>query len=179
MIRLILSLLFGILPQALYFMLYLSKIKQIKNRRLILLLLIFLIITGASVFMNYNLYLYIAVIPMIYLAMKLLYRRKVQIIDLFIVAMLFAILMIISFVCSFVYKNNANLYGIAYIINNILLFSTLALSKLFEKFYKFYCNNWNRKQGNKIKSITLRNISLISMNILIFVIDVLLIKISS
>lgn len=177
MIRILLSLLLGILPQSLYFMLFVTNIKQIKTRRLILLLLLFILCILLNMIIRYNIYLYLAFIPLYYFALKLLYKKKAQIIDIFIISLSFAIMSIISCVSSFIYLNNYSLYWIAYIVNNVLLFSSLLLKRFYIKFYKFYCGNWNRKDSNKVRSITLRNISLISINVFILILDTMLINI--
>ena len=106
MTRIFLSLILGILPQALYFMLYLTKVKDITNKRIKFLLLIYIIIALTIMIIRYNIYLYLMIIPLIYGAMKLLYKRKAQIIDIFLIASGFGYMIIISYLCSFIYKNN-------------------------------------------------------------------------
>ena len=177
MIRIILSLILGILPQTLFFEFFVINIKGIKKKRLLLFILLYILCILLNMIVRYNLYLYLLYTPLYYAILKLLYRNKVQIIDVFIIALSFAVMMTISALCSLIYKNNYNLYWIAYIVNNILLFATLLFKKHFQKFYKFYCGNWNRKDGNKIRSITLRNISLISLNAYIVILSIMLINI--
>lgn len=177
MIRIILSLILGILPQTLFFEFFVINIKGIKKKRLLLFILLYILCILLNMIIRYNLYLYLLYTPLYYVILKLLYRNKVQIIDVFIIALSFAVMMTISALCSLIYKNNYNLYWIAYIVNNILLFATLLFKKHFQKFYKFYCRNWNRKDGNKIRSITLRNISLISLNAYIVILSIMLINI--
>jgi hypothetical protein len=177
MTRIFLSLILGILPQALFFEFFVINIKGIKNKRFLLFILLYIMCILLNMIIRYNLYLYLLYTPLYYIIMKILYKKKTQIVDVFIIALSFAIMMTISALCSLIYKNNFNLYWIAYIVNNILLFSTLLFKKQFQKFYKFYCSNWNRKEGNKIRSITLRNISLISLNAYILILSIMLINI--
>lgn len=179
MIRLILSLLFGILPQALFFMLYLTKVKDITNKRIKFLLLIYIIIALTIMIIRYNIYLYLMIIPLIYGAMKLLDKRKAQIIDIFLIASGFGYMIIISYLCSFIYKNNYNLYWIAYAINNILLFSIFAFMNQLKALYRKYIKVWNRNPSNKVRSISVRNVSLLLLNAFIFILDVFIIKISN
>ena len=176
MIRILLSLVLGILPQSLYFMLFVTNIKQIKTRRLILLLLLFILCILLNIIIRYNIYLYLAFIPLYYFTLKLLYKKKAQIIDIFIISLSFAIMSIISYVCSLIYKNNYNLYWIAYIINNVLLFSVLIFNKIYVKLYRKYIQYWNRRPENKIRSISIRNISLILLNVFILILDIIIIN---
>lgn len=178
LIWLLMSLILGIFPQSLYFMLFITNIKEIKSKRALFTFLIFIICAVCTLIVQYNLYLYLLIIVGLYFATKLLYKKKTQIIDIFIISFSFCVMMFISYICSRPCKSNIDLYWICYIINNIILFISLLPRKFYKKIYKAYCNNWNRKEGNKIKSITLRNISLISLNILILIIDVFLIHIS-
>ena len=119
------------------------------------------------------------IIPLIYGAMKLLYKRKAQIIDIFLIASGFGYMIIISYLCSFIYKNNYNLYWIAYAINNILLFSIFAFMNQLKALYRKYIKVWNRNPNNKVRSISVRNVSLLLLNAFIFILDVFIIKISS
>ena len=178
MLRIILSLLLGIFPQSLYFTLFLTKVKDINKKKHLLISLIFIIIMLSVMIVKYNIYLYLIIIPLIYLAMKLLYKKKVQIIDLFLIAIAYGYLSIISYLCSFMIKDTMNLYWIAYIINNILLFAILLFKKYIIKAYKKYIQLWNRKPENKVRSISVRNVSLISLNIFILVLDVFITKVS-
>ena len=178
MMRILLSLLLGILPQSLYFNLFVTNIKGIKNKRGLLLIILFILCILLNMIIRYNIYLYLLFIPLYYIALKLLYKKKTQIIDIFIIALSFTIMMLISSICSRLCLININLYWIAYIINNVSLFATLLLKKWLVKFYKFYCKNWNRKEGNRVRSISLRNVSLISLNVAIVIADIFLINIS-
>lgn len=178
MIWLILSLLLGILPQSLYFMLFITNIKEIRNKRFLFLIIISIILSLLVLIVQYNIYLYLTIIPLIYRIMKALYGKKTQIIDIFIISASYGLLSLISYLCSNIYKNNYSLYWIAYCVNNIILFSTLIPIKWYRKLYRQYIKLWNRKEGNKIKSITVRNTSLILLNIFIVILDVFIIKFS-
>lgn len=174
--RVILSLLLGILPQALYFMLFLTKTKEIKSKRILLTILFYIIITLMVMITRYNLYLYLLIIPLMYGAMKLLYKKKVQIIDVFIIAAGYGYLNIISYLCSLIYRNNMNLYWFAYIINNVLLFSILSLEPFFIKWYRWYYRQWNRHPNNRFRSISVRNVSAILLNVFIIILDIIIIN---
>lgn len=176
MIWLLMSLILGILPQSLYFTLFITEIKQIKDKRKILCVLTFIICTINALILQYNLYLYLLIIPCVYKAMKILYKKKTQIIDIFIIALAFGYLSVLSYLCSLIYKNNMSLYWIAYIINNVLLFAILLFKKYMIKGYRFYISQWNRKPGNKFKSISIRNVSLILLNVFIVILDIIIIN---
>ena len=178
MTRIFLSLILGILPQALYFVLFLTSIKEIKTKRILFLLLTFFIIAVTVMIIKFNLYLYLLIIPSLYIVMKLLYKKKTQIIDIFIIAIAYGYLSILSYICSFMIKENMNLYWIAYIINNALLFVVILFKKPTIKLYRKYIQIWNRNPKNRIRSISVRNVSLISLNVFIIILDAFITKVS-
>lgn len=172
------SLLFGIVPEAIYFTFYLCKMKNLKNKKLLLFVAIGVLIILATMLSNYNLYLYLLLILGIYAVIKLLYKRKVQIIDIFVIDCLYAYLMIVSFVSFYVFKNNVEMYWYAYVLDRILLFIPTVVAKKLKMLYNLYCKLWNRNERNKLRSISVRNTSLILMNVFIFIINAFLIYIN-
>ena len=64
---------------------------------------------------------------------------------------------------------------IGMVVQRIILFSIFALRGKLNGWYKIYRELWNRRDDNRIKSITLRNISLIFLNAFIVFMNFLLI----
>ena len=76
-------------------------------------------------------------------------------------------------------KEDTSNYYYLYVIDRFLLFMPFIFKNKFNVIYKKYCNLWNRndKEKRPIKSITLRNISLILLNSFIFIANITIINI--
>ena len=122
---------------------------------------------------------YLLFIICAYIILKLLYGNKTQIIDIFISAVSYLWLSILSLILmNFVNKDFSNYYTIL-LIQKALLFMPFIFRNKFNIVYKKYCKLWNRNDNEKrpIKSITLRNISLILLNSFIFLLNIAIINI--
>lgn len=154
----IISIIFGMLPDILYFWSMLLVVKNEKRHKLLLFLMIMVAYVLLIPIIRYSYILYIIFAILIYLSLKILYKS--EIVDFFVIIMLFDYMMIISFVCYFAFNN----YAIASIINRISLFIPLLLHNKLNKWYNLYRGLWNRNEHSKIKSLTLRNICIIVLN---------------
>lgn len=174
-VNILLSILLGMIPETLFFTLFLTYTKNLKNKRIKLFLLISLAYVLCVILMKYNVLFYILFVIGIYLSLKILYKNKIQIIDIFIISIGFIYICIISFVFSKFINNNYYNYYILLFINKIFLFLPFIFKNKFNLLYKRYCSLWNRNDNIKrpIKSITLRNISLVILNVFIFILDIL------
>jgi len=169
--NLLISFTLGMLPEILFYYFYIKEIKDVKNKKLILLLGI-TIIYILSMIIPRNFYIYLAFDVVIYFLLKLIYKS--EIIDYFIIIFLEIYLLSINYLSFYIVDN----YIIAYIINRLLMFIPLLFRKKLKKFYINYRRLWNRNDNDKerkIKSITLRNISLILLDMLIVTIYLTLI----
>lgn len=167
MTNFIISLICCAIPDSLYITLFIIKTKDIKNRIIPLYLSILVGYILFIMLLRFNLMLYLCYIVHIYVTLKILYKVKIP--DIFII------------IASYVYLILCNVIGalfmpIAYnlglIINKVVLFMIFIFSNKLNKVYINYLKNWNRHNGGKIKSITLRNISLFSTNIMLIILDV-------
>ena len=172
-INIILSIFLGLIPETLFFTLFLSYSKNIKEKRLKLFLLITIAYTLCIMIIRFKIGFYIAFMILLYLILKLLYKDKTQIIDFFVINIGFIYVCFVSFICFLVVGENLTLYYIMAVVDKILLFVPFIFRKKLNLFYNKYCELWNRNYNKKqpIKSITLRNISLISLNVFIFICD--------
>jgi hypothetical protein len=77
----------------------------------------------------------------------------------------------------FLKPDNSN-YWLLYSLDRIFLFMPFIFKNKFNLLYKKYCRlcNRNDKEDRPIKSITLRNISLIILNIFIFCLNIAIIN---
>lgn len=167
MINFMVSLLMGMLPEVLYFTLSICFIKDIKKQRLKLFSLLVIGYIVLIMVCRFQLLFYLGYIVYVYIVLKKLYKSKI--IDLFIVSVVSAYLTLISFI-SF---KLIDTYMLAYLINRLMLFIPIfVLNYKLNDFYNVYYSLWDRHEGNKIKSITIRNISLVFVNILIVIFNV-------
>lgn len=171
MINFINSVLLGSIFEICFIAIMLIKIKGIKTKRwlVFLITLISYFASGVLVSFTYNnQYLcYISLNIFIYLLMKLFYKEKFQIIDVFLI---YYIIMTVNFTCLIMMKIIG--YNLQFLyLNRLTLIFIMLLSNKLRVLYKKYIKYWNRKDGNKIKSITVRNISIITMNTLLYIIN--------
>ena len=167
MINFMVSLLMGMLPEVLYFTLSICFIKDIKKQRLKLFSLLVIGYIVLIMVCRFQLLFYLGYIVYVYIVLKKLYKSKI--IDLVIVSVVSAYLTLVSFI-SF---KLIDTYMLAYLINRLMLFIPIfVLNYKLNDFYNVYYRLWDRHEGNKIKSITIRNISLVFVNILIVIFNV-------
>ena len=104
--------------------------------------------------------------------LKLIYKNKSMITDVFILVISALFLIIISSISYYIIKFTLNNYTIALILSRFLLFTFLIISKKYiYKMQKSINKYWNRHNfKNKIKSLTLRNICVIVTNIMFFIV---------
>lgn len=167
MTNFIVSLLMGMLPEVLYFTLSICFIKDIKKQRLKLFSLLVIGYIVLIMVCRFQLLFYLGYIVYVYIVLKKLYKSKI--IDLFIVSVVSAYLTLVSFI-SFKFIDT---YMLAYLINRLMLFIPIfILNYKLNDFYNVYYRLWDRHEGNKVKSITIRNISLVFINMLIVIFNI-------
>ncbi len=177
----LLSILLGLIPEVLYFTLFITYTKNIKEKRLKLFLLLSVIYFLCMLIQMYKLAYYISFIVLFYIILKLLYKQKTQIIDIFVIAFAFFYVSMISYIFFLIIlKNDMNNYYLFYVLDRILLFIPFIFKNKLNIIYKNYCRLWNRndKEKRPIKSITLRNISLIGINFIIIFMNIYILSIT-
>lgn len=173
LIQLLMSIILGLLPEVLYFTLFLIYTKNIKEKRLRLGILIAVAYVLCMFIQQYKVIYYMLFIALVYLILKLLYKNKAQITDVFAFSICFIYISLLSYFCFLYLKEDLSNYYTLYIIARIFLFIPFIFRNKFNKIYKKYYSLWNRNDNMKrpLKSITLRNISLITINIAIFLMN--------
>lgn len=172
--KLVLSILLGLLPETLYFTLFITYTKNMKENKVKLFLLIAISYFICILVQNFRILFYMLLIALIYISLKIVYKNKAQIIDIFIISLAYLWLGILSITLMNFVANDYSNYFIILILQKILLFIPFIFRSKFNIVYKKYCNLWNRndKEKRKVKSITLRNISLILLNAYIFFMNI-------
>lgn len=160
--------------EAIYFSLFLIYGKNLKEKRILfigIMIFEYLLITKL---IQYNVWIHISYIIMTYINLKVLYKEKAQITDVFLFALASLFLILISIISYAIVYFTIQKYIVALILNRILIFSLILLIKnklnlFYQKFYKL----WNRHNTpNKVKSLTLRNISIIIFNLMFWLINI-------
>ena len=161
------------IPEPVYFSLFLIIGKNIKEKRL---LLIGIMIVQYWLLMHifpFNVWFQLIYTFMSFVNLKVLYKEKAQVTDLFLFATASIILVLLSLftysTAMITYKN----YYVSLLLNRILLFSLVFFfRKSIRSKYKEFCSLWNRHNNpNKIRSLTLRNISIIAFNLMFWIIN--------
>ena len=174
MISILISIFCGMLPEVLFLTFFLICTKKLKRHKFLLFICILIAYILLILVQNYRTIYYICFITSLYAILKVIYRNKTQIIDVFIISIAFMYICLISFICSrFINENYLNYYLLS-IIDRLMLLIPFIFKNKFNILYKKYCKLWNRNDKGKrpIKSITLRNISLITLNSFIFLLNI-------
>lgn len=173
-----LELFLGQIPEAIFFALFMIFAKDLKEKRVLftILMIIEYIFLKYIVKLNYNILFQITYTFMSYLILKILYKSKAQIIDIFVFMQSLIVLLI--FTVPFLLLNNLihNIY-LCCLFSKISLFIFLFLIRncIFKINVKYY-SLWNRNPlvKRKIKSLTLRNLSIVTFNVLFYITNLLI-----
>lgn len=180
-----LNILLGLVPEAIFFSLFIIFTKnykhKVKNVVFTLLMIAGYIVLKQLLPRNvYCQIIYLAYVPLL---MFLLYREKFHISDAFVMSWASISLTILTLIfLPIIYLFGNESYFIIWIINRIFIFVMLFLFKnKLNKVYKYFISQWNRNREhpNKIKALTIRNICVISLNISVFVINLCMILVSN
>lgn len=170
MCNFIVNLFLGLIPEVIYFTLFLICTKGYKSNKIKLFVLLLIGYIILKLIFPINIYFQVSFTLYVPLILKILYKDKFHISDLFVFVYASIILILITCLTapiSFITKN----YWIGYIFNRIFMFTFLYLfrNKL-NKVYKWIISQWNRnyEKPNKIKAITIRQTCVISLNVMIF-----------
>lgn len=159
--------------EPIYFSLFLIIGKNLKKKRLLfVLIMVFEYVMLTNIF-KFNVMLQFIYTFMTYINLKVLYKRKAQITDIFLFTLASIILIISSFLCYALIYSLTQKYYLVIIVNRFIIFLFLFGFKkaIREKYVEFY-SLWNRHDNPKqIKSLTLRNISIIIFNLMFWLIN--------
>lgn len=111
---------------------------------------------------------------MAYLTLKILYKEKTQITDIFTFGIASIVLILISIISFIIFNKNMI---IATIVNRILMFLFLIIfHKKLNKIQNTYKYLWNRNNNKQkiIKSTTFRCLNLVIFNIMFYILNILM-----
>lgn len=166
MVQIIMNIILGLIPETLYFTMFLIYTKDIKERKFTLFILISLAYLVLISLSSYKMLYYLSFVFVIYIILKILYKDKSQKIDIFIISFAFIYVSLLSYICYIFIQKNHDMFYLFYTLDRIFLFVPFLFKNKFNTFYKRYCLLWNRNNADRtVKSITLRSVSLVIINI--------------
>ena len=169
-----LELFLGQIPEAIFFALFMIYSKAIKEKRILFTVLMIAEYLLLIYSFPYSWFFHIGYMFTTFLTLKLLYKDKAQITDVFILMIGYLILAITSIIPYFVIWKTLNNYLVYVIINRILIFSfVIGFNYKLYSIQESYKNLWNRKdkKKKKIKSTTFRAVNIVIFNILFYIIN--------
>ena len=123
----ILQILLAQIPEAIYFSLFMIFVKQLKEKRILFIILMIAEYIMLKLFMSFNIYFQVFYTIITFIILKMLYKEKSQITDIFTftIGSIFMIIVdaIVIFTIGFFIKD----YIVLTIIDRILLFTLLYL----------------------------------------------------
>lgn len=165
------EILIGQIPEAIYFALFIVFTKRLKEKRLLFIALMIIEYLLLKLSLPFSSYFQIGYTIMTFITLKVLYKERAQITDVFTFGIASLILILISII-TFITLHQYTL--IAAIFNRILmiLFIIIFKNKLY-KIQEMYKKLWNRndKTKHKIKSTTFRCINVVLFNLMFYTIN--------
>lgn len=168
----LMELLLGYIPEAIYFALFMIYTKQLKEKRLLYITLMVLEYLLLKQFVHFSIYFQVAYTFITFIILKILYKERAQIIDIFTFTIA-SIFLIITSVISFLISGQNVI--LATIINRIIIFAILfGFNYKLNVIQNLYKKLWNRndKVKKKIKTTTFRSLNVIIFNVIFYIINV-------
>lgn len=162
------------IPEAIYLALFVIYTKKLTTHRLIFCILSVIEYLLLMYNFMYNWYFHISLMFMLYITLKVVYKEKSQITDVFIILLAFIYLGITSVVMfalfSVIYPNTI----VAAIIHKIILFITLfSVNYKLNGIQQLYKKYWNRNNKPKrMKSATFRSINVVVFNLVFAILNI-------
>jgi len=171
MLNLIVNIIFGYGLETIYFGYAFNKIKGISNKKTYLIYFISYILGAIIIQFTFkNIYYgYIITSFLFEIINFILNKQKFDITNVFLILNLLLINSILLAI-PILFIGYNNLYLFINIVLTIILFLLIKILP-FNKYYKLIRDNWNRTTHNKIKSVTVRNFTMIIIYTLVTVIN--------
>ncbi len=163
----------GQIPEAIYLALFLIFTKKLDKHRVLFTVLCVIEYLLLKYSFPFNWYFHIALIFILFITLKVIYKEKSQVTDIFIILISFAYLGLTSaitfLVFSVVYPNMI----VCLIVHRLILFITIILFNYkLSKIQEIYKKYWNRNNKPKrLKSVTFRCLNVVSFNILFIILN--------
>ena len=161
----------GQIPEAIYFALFLIFTKRLKEKRVLFIILMILEYLLLKSFIHFDIWFQIGYTIMTFLTLKVLYKNKAQVTDIFTFGIASIVLMAISIISAIVLQFN---FIIGVILSRLLPFIFLVLThKSLYRIQKVYKKLWNRNKNDckHIKSTTFRAINAVVFNVMFYILN--------
>lgn len=166
------ELLLGQIPEAIFFALFMIYAKGIKEKRILFTILMIIEYLLLKYSFPFNWIFQIGYMITTFLTLKILYKEKSQITDVFILLIAYLFLGITSIICFLLFNKNMLLVSIS---NRIIIFTFLFIFKdkliNIQKIYKVLWNR-NDKVKKKMKSTTFRALNIVTFNIIFYLLNI-------
>lgn len=161
----------GQIPEAIYFALFLLFAKRLKEKRILFIVLMILEYLLLKSFIHFDVWFQIGYTIMTFLTLKVLYKEKAQITDIFTFGIASIILIAITIISFLIFMPNSIL---VVLVSRLLLFIVVVVFR--KKLYniqKLYKKFWNRNDtvSKKLKSTTFRALNTIIFNLMFVAIN--------
>ena len=171
MLNLIVNILSGYVLETIYFGYIFNKTKGIKYKSTYILFLISYIIGSISASFSFtnHYYVYIVVAFVFYILYAIIHKEYKQITNFFLMLNILLFSSILTTIPILIFGYNMT----SFLLNRLeMIIILIIINKInINKYYKLIIKNWNRATHNKIKSVTLRNFTLIIICILVTLIN--------
>lgn len=174
----VLEIILGQIPEAIFFSLFMIFTKRIKEKRILFIILMIIQYLLLKKVFVYNVWFNISYTFMTYVILKVLYKDKAQLTDIFTFTIASMIIVISSPILYFIIWKTINNFIVYVILHRIflILFLIFTNNKLY-KIQNLYKKLWNRKDSELkfIKSTTFRAMNIVIFNIVFALINLLLV----
>lgn len=169
----LLEIILGQIPEAVYFAIFMILVKRHKEKRMLFIILMVFEYVFLKRFLVYNIWFQVIYFILSFIIMKILYKDKTNVTDIFTLGIASIFLIISSFISYVITYFTCKNMIIGAILVKILIFGMLFIFR--NKLYKIndlYKKLWNRsKLKYKMKSTTFRVLNLVIFNISFIVIN--------
>lgn len=169
----VLEIILGQLPEAVYFAIFMILVKGLKEKRFVFIISMIIEYLLVLNILPYSIWSYVLYFILSFLLLKILYKDKSNVTDIFTMGIASVIIIIVSIFSYFI----VSLFSTNVIVGNlcqkaILFFIILVYKSYLPKINNIYKKLWNRsKHSYKIKSMTFRVLNLIVFNFSFVVIN--------
>lgn len=173
-----LQLLIGQIPEAIYFSLFILFTKKLKEKRILFVVLMIIEYLLLKHFIAFNLWFQILYTIAMFLILKMLYKEKAQITDIFTFMIASIIMIVVTVIMYFGLGYLVKDYVALAIASRFILFGlVIGLRNTLPKIQSMYKLMWNRNDEKKkpIKSATFRCINVIAFNAMFYILNIFII----
>lgn len=169
----ILEIILGQVPEAVYFAVFMILVKGLKSRRFIFIVSMIIEYLLVLNVLPYSIWSYVLYFVLLFLLLKILYKDKSNVTDVFtmgIASIILIIVSILSYIVVSLFTTNIILGNLCQKI--ILFFVILVCKSYLPKINNIYRKLWNRSEiSYKMKSTTFRVLNLIIFNFSFIIIN--------